>query len=437
MKKLLYLLVLLSASVLGQENDFRGRSEIVLQQFVKNEFLNIYKQIDTASISKIDTASIAKSWKNLIQQNGKYVKNLKVEKSQQGNFEVYAYTLQFEKNEITFRLIWGTNKKIKGYYFTPVDKRPKYQVPSYHNAAAAKEKKVLLTTGEFRIPGSLVIPNTPGKHPVVILVHGSGANDRDETFGPLKPFRDLTSGLTAQGIAVLRFEKRTRIFKSKMSHYSPNYTVKQEVLEDVQRAIEVAKADTSIDTTQIYICGHSFGGMMLPRIAKENPSIKGLIYLTPNARRLEDLFVAQAEYIANEITDPARKKAVVDSIKVLRDKVKSLSSNAAVDSSRIFDSPVSLWYELRNYDPIETAKTLDMPMLFIFGGRDYQVTSIDSDKWFSSFKSNEKAAFKMYPNLNHFLIAGEGKSLPAEYEKPGNVDEGLINDISTWIKGVK
>ena len=100
MKKLLYLLVLLSASVLGQEIDFRGRSEIVLQQFVKNEFLNIYKQIDTASISKIDTASIAKSWKNLIQQNGKYVKNLKVEKSQQGNFEVYAYTLQFEKNEI-------------------------------------------------------------------------------------------------------------------------------------------------------------------------------------------------------------------------------------------------------------------------------------------------------------------------------------------------
>jgi uncharacterized protein len=437
MKKLLYLLAFVSATVFGQEMDLRSRSEIVLQQFIKNDYGAIYKQIDTASISKMDSASIAKSWNNLIKANGKFVKKIKVEKGQQGNFELFVSTLQFEKNEINFRLIWGSNKKIKGYYFTPVDKRPKYQMPSYHKEGVAKEKKVLMTTGEYRIPGSLVIPNTPGRHPLVILVHGSGANDRDETFGPLKPFRDLTSGLTAQGIAVLRYEKRTRMFKSKMSHIDPNYTVKQEVLEDVKKAIEVAKADTSIDTTQIYICGHSFGGMMLPRIAKENPSIKGLIYLTPNARKLEDLFVAQAEYLAEEITDPARKKAVVDSIKVLRDKVKSLTSKAAVDSSRIFDSPVSLWYELRNYDPVETAKTLDMPMLFIFGMRDYQVTSIDSDKWFSAFKSNEKAVFKMYPTLNHFLVAGEGKSLPSEYEKPGNVDEALINDIGAWIKGTK
>jgi dienelactone hydrolase len=417
--------------------DLRSRTEIVLQQFIKNDYAAIYKQIDTASISKIDSASIAKSWNNLIKTNGKFVKKIKVEKGQQGNFELFISTLQFEKNEINFRLIWGTNKKIKGYYFTPVDKRPKYQMPAYHKEGVAIEKKVLMTTGEYRIPGSLVIPNTPGKHPLVILVHGSGANDRDETFGPLKPFRDLTSGLTAQGIAVLRYEKRTRMFKSKMSHINPNYTVKQEVLEDVKKAIEVAKADTSIDTTQIYICGHSFGGMMLPRIAKENPSIKGLIYLTPNARKLEDLFVAQAEYLAEEIADPARKKAVVDSIKVQRDKVKSLTSKAAVDSARIFDSPASLWYELRNYEPIETAKTLDLPMLFIFGLRDYQVTSEDSDKWFSAFKSNEKAVFKMYPKLNHFLVAGEGKSLPSEYEKPGNVDEVLINDIGAWIKGTK
>lgn len=207
MKKLLYLLAIVSTSVFGQEMDLRSRTEIVLQQFIKNDYAAIYKQIDTASISKIDSASIAKSWNNLIKTNGKFVKKIKVEKGQQGNFELFISTLQFEKNEINFRLIWGTNKKIKGYYFTPVDKRPKYQMPAYHKEGVAIEKKVLMTTGEYRIPGSLVIPNTPGKHPLVILVHGSGANDRDETFGPLKPFRDLTSGLTAQGIAVLRYEE--------------------------------------------------------------------------------------------------------------------------------------------------------------------------------------------------------------------------------------
>ena len=130
MKKIIYLLVLFSASVFGQKIDLQDRSEIVLQQFVKNEFLNIYNQIDTSPISKIDTATISRSWNSLIKKNGQFVNKIKIEKSQQGSFEVYVFILQFERNEISFRLIWGTNNKIKGYYFTPVDKRPKYQVPS-------------------------------------------------------------------------------------------------------------------------------------------------------------------------------------------------------------------------------------------------------------------------------------------------------------------
>ncbi|MBK7430433.1 MAG: alpha/beta hydrolase [Bacteroidetes bacterium] len=177
----------------------------------------------------------------------------------------------------------------------------------------------------------------------------------------------------------------------------------------MKRAIEVAKQDTTIDTNQIFICGHSFGGMLLPRIAKENPSIKGLIYLAPNARKLEDLFLAQAEYLAESITDPVRKNQVIDSVKNERERIKALTSKAAVDSTMIFGSPVSLWYELRNYDPVATAQTLDMPMLFIFASRDYQVTSVDSEMWLNAFKSNEKVTFKMYPKLNHFFVEGKVK----------------------------
>lgn len=434
MKKLLYLLTLLSFTAFGQEVDFKKRSETVLEQFTKNDFLAIFKQIDTSTFKKADTAYFSRTWSNVIKQNGQFVKTMKLETAKQGPFIVYNQLCQFEKKQVTFKLMWGSNEKIKGVYFIPVDDRPKYQSPDYLNPAVATEKKILMINGEYRLPGTLAIPNTPGKHPLVILVHGSGPNDRDETFGPLKPFKDLSAGLTSKGIAVLRYEKRTRLFKSRMTHEIPNYTVKQEVLEDVKKAIEVAKQDTAIDTNQIFICGHSFGGMMLPRIAKENPSVKGLIYLTPNGRRLEDLFVAQAEYTTETIADPVQKNQIISSAKSSRDKIKALKESAATDSSMIFSSPASLWYELRNYDQIATAKTLDMPMLFIFCSRDYQVTSIDLDMWMKAFSSTEKAIFKIYPKLNHFFVAGEGKSVPAEYEKPGNVDKGMIDDMADWVK---
>ncbi|MBK7430434.1 MAG: DUF3887 domain-containing protein [Bacteroidetes bacterium] len=187
--------------------DYKKRSEIVLEQFKNEDFSAVFKQIDTAVFTKVDTAYIARNWANVIKQNGKFVKKLKDERGRQGNFVVHTQLCQFEKKQVNFRLVWGVNEKIKGFYFVPVDDRPKYKTPDYYNPAAAREKKVVMTTENYRIPGSLMIPNTKGKHPLVILVHGSGANDRDETFGPLKPFKDISSGLTVQGVAVLRYER--------------------------------------------------------------------------------------------------------------------------------------------------------------------------------------------------------------------------------------
>ena len=437
MKKLLYLLILLSFSAFSQQMDYQKQSAVVLEQFKTKDFLSIYKQIDTSVYKKSDTASLSRNWANIQRQYGQFLKKIKDEPGSQSPYVVHTQLCQFEKRQVNFKLVWGENQKIRAIYFLPYDPRPKYKVPQYYDSTAATDKRIWMVTGKYRIPGSLSIPNTPGKHPLVILVHGSGANDRDESYGPLKPFKDISSGLTVKGIAVLRYEKRNKLFKSRMDHDTPNYTIKEEVLEDVKKAIEVAKQDTSIDTNQIYICGHSFGGMLLPKIAKENPSVKGLIYITPNARKLEDVFYAQAVYVSNDITDPIRKKQTMDSAKNQRDKIKALTSSATTDSTKYFGSPASLWYDLNTYDPVATAKTVDKPMLFIFGSRDYQVTSEDADLWLSAFKSNEKATFKMYPQLNHFLIQGEGKSTPAEYEKPGNVDIGLINDMATWLKGNK
>ena len=433
MKKLIYLFVFVSFCANAQTPDYKTLSENVLDQLQRKQFQAVFDQMDHAVFTKLDTARLAAIWTNVLKQNGAFKRKIKDETGSQGAFYIQTQLLQFERKKINFRLIWAENKKIKGLYFIPVDERPTYVVPPYNNPAVATEKKILMVTDNFRIPGTLSIPNSPGKHPLVILIHGSGPNDRDETFGPLKIFRDLNSGLNAKGIAVLRYEKRTRLYQSRMNHEVSTYTVKQEVLEDVKRAIEEAKKDSTIDTTRIFLCGHSFGGMLLPRLATENPSVKGLIFMAANGRRLEDLFLAQAEYLANELTDPAKKKMMVDSVKAQSTRVKSLTEKAVNDSAKIFQSPASYWYDLKKYDALSTAKSLNMPMLFMYGMRDYQVTATDVQLWQTALKDRKDAEFKMYPKLNHFFIAGEGKSLPSEYEKPANVDITFITDMATWI----
>src|SRR6185503_449764 len=97
------------------------------------------------------------------------------------------------------------------------------------------------------------------------LVQGSGATDQDETAFALKPFRDLAEGLASKGIAVLRYNKRTYEHGLK-TQFSPFYTVDKETTDDALLVTQFLKNEPLIDKNQIYILGHSQGGMMLPKM---------------------------------------------------------------------------------------------------------------------------------------------------------------------------
>jgi len=89
--------------------------------------------------------------------------------------------------------------------------------------------------------------------------------------------------------------------------------------------------------------------------------------------------------------------------------------------------------DLKGYDPAQQAKRLTIPMLFLQGGRDFQITSKDLETWKAALASRRNVQFKEYPALNNVFIAGEGKPGPADYMKQGNVDPTVIDDIATWI----
>ncbi len=120
----------------------------------------------------------------------------------------------------------------------------------------------------------------------MVLVHGSGPQDQDETIGPNKPFTDLAYGLASQNIAVLRYVKRTKQYGADSKSDAP-FTVKDEVTDDAIAAVALLAKMPEVNKKQIYVLGHSLGGMLAPRIAAEDPQVAGIIIMAGTARPLE------------------------------------------------------------------------------------------------------------------------------------------------------
>ena len=148
------------------------------------------------------------------------------------------------------------------------------------------------------MPATLTIPNGTGPFPAVVLVHGSGPNDRDETYGPNKPFKDIAWGLASVGIVVLRYEKRTKQYPQESAAIQ-NFTVQDETIYDALAAVELLNNSSIVDHSKIFVLGHSLGGMLAPRIALQESQIAGLIILAGATRHLEDLMLEQTRYLAN------------------------------------------------------------------------------------------------------------------------------------------
>ena len=159
------------------------------------------------------------------------------------------------------------------------------------------------------LPGILTVPKGEGPFPAVVLIHGSGSSDKDETVGSLKPFKDLAEGLAARGIAVYRFDKRSYVF-GLMIAADKHFTLENESIEDAVNAVQMLAAQEKIDPERIYVLGHSLGGNAIPAIARELETKPagacGFIMLAASPRPLDKLMREQYEFLYSlmpEITE--------------------------------------------------------------------------------------------------------------------------------------
>jgi dienelactone hydrolase len=213
-------------------------------------------------------------------------------------------------------------------------------------------------------------------------------------------------------------------------------TVKEEVIDDALLALKLIRNTDDIDTKRIFLLGHSLGATVAPRIALQDPDLAGIIIMAGLIRSLEDTILDQFTYIYNlngKIT--AQQKAELKTLKEKVDRLKDPDYKDKITPQDLpLGVPIAYWRDLQNNKPLDAVKKLNLSILILQGGRDYQVLeSIDFEGWKNALNDRTNVNFKLFPKLNHLFISGKGKSTPEEYTIEGHVDEEVITTIVRFL----
>jgi dienelactone hydrolase len=415
--------------------ELKARAKALVDALAKEDFAAAGKDFDDTMMRVMPADKLGQTWMELVGKVGVLKKQGAPRTGKLLKYDVVWIDCQFDKANLFTRVVFSTDGKVSGLQFTPTGPPEEYKPPPYVNRQAFKEVELEVGTAEWLLPGTMALPADAGPHPAVVLVHGSGPNDRDETVLANKPFRDLAWGLASQGVVVLRYEKRTRQYQDELGRVK-DLTVKEEVLDDALSAVALLRKTKGIDPKRVFLLGHSLGATAAPKLGQLDPHIAGLILMAAAARPIEDALVEQVEYGLSLVQEPTdEQKAEVEKIKeaVARLKDPSLSADDLA-SGKLLGATFAYWRSLRTLEPTETAAKLKQPMLILHGERDYHLSMADFRLWKQALAGRKDVLVTSYPNLNHLFVEGEGKSRPEEYAKEGHVAGNVIDDIAAWIK---
>jgi hypothetical protein len=431
--------VTISAVAQGQpvQKDETGHARDLIAALVGKDFPRVEAQFDDKMKAALPAGRLATMWETLLTQVGAYQSCAAQSRVRViADKQMVITACEFERAPLDLQFAFDSESRISGMAMRPVaPAEVPYTLPSYAVPAAYTEQGVTIGSGQWALPATLDMPVGPGPFPLVVLVHGSGPDDRDESVGAEKPFRDLGVGLASRGVAVLRYDKRTKVYAEKLRGALATFTVNEETIDDAHEAVKTARSQPKIDPARIYVLGHSLGGMLIPRIAAGDSSLAGVIVMAGLVRPLDQMMLEQVRYLAmaDGTISPAEQKAI-DEASANVQAIDALKREDANSGRMIGNAPASYWLDLRGYDPPSAAKALKLPMLILQGERDYQVPMDEFAKWKAALSGKSRVTFHSYPALNHLFIAGTGKSLPAEYQIAGHVDEAVIRDIADWMK---
>lgn len=434
----LLFLLLCCPMVTRAQVDNQKRAEQIYQYLIAGQGDSIYAALNDEAQSQLSPALFNDFHRQLEAQYGALQSTSSWRQQETQGIMFYYRDMTFGTTALRLLLAFDADGRMNTIRLIPAPVQADSSTVALDSTKAV-ERDIIVETDAFRLPGTLTLPRIEKgrKVPCVILVHGSGPNDRDETIGPNKPFRDLAWLLAQHGIAVIRYDKRTKVYGNNSVPKGRKLDMDTETCDDALSAVRLAATLPEIAHDSIFVLGHSQGGMMAPRIAQRSKDVAGIIILAGLARRFEDAIMQQSEYIASLTgTVSPQVRAQLDELQRQVANVKQLGTTAFNDSIPLpIGLPKEYWEFLRTYDAAKTASALSCPILVLQGGRDYQVTMDDHRLWTMTLAIKPHAQLKVYPKLNHILQEGDGKSTPTEYNEARPVPAYVAEDIAGFIRG--
>lgn len=332
--------------------------------------------------------------------------------------DVSDVALRFERGELRALLtVDVVTRQLAGLFFKPVVQAA--APASYVNPAAFREEAVEVGAAPYLLPGTLTVPRGDGPFPAVVLVHGSGPNDRDERIGANAPFKDIAEGLSSRGVVVLRYDKRTLRYGKQLAK---DISIDDEVVDDAVSAVRLLGARGDVDGKRVFIVGHSLGALLAPEIGQRSAPIAGVVLLAPSGRAPWAIIVAQLRYLG----------VPADTLAQAEQAASALEAHAP-NAGPLLGVPASYWYDLASRDGAAMARRLKRPTLILRGQRDYQVSDEDIAVWREGLKGAPQVEFALIPDANHLFIKGAGKPGPAEYNVAGHVDATVVERLVSFI----
>lgn len=316
---------------------------------------------------------------------------------------------------------------------------------------------------KITLAGTLTIPEGEGKHPVVVLISGSGPQDRDESILKHKPFWVLADYWTRNGFAVLRFDDRG-VGESEGDFAT---ATSADFATDVEAAVHFLKKHDRINAKKIGLAGHSEGGMIAPMVASENKNVAFIVLLAGPGVSGDELLLKQSYDILKEkgfeeselsvvqktsrkiydaiIKDTKDELGVGDIVKLVKVDAEELDEatqkKVGLDEATLRQSITLLktpWMRyFISYKPIETLRKVKCPVLAINGEKDLQVAAKPNLAGIEAalkLAKNKNVKIVSLPNLNHLFQTAETGALDEYVKIEETFSPAAMKLVLNWMK---
>ena len=337
-------------------------------------------------------------------------------------------------------------------------KRPQEPQPPF--PYRSEEVTVRNERDGINLAGTLTLPEKGTKFPAVVMVTGSGAQNRDEEIMGHKPFFVIADYLTRNGIAVLRCDDRGTA-ASQGTHAT---ATNEDFATDTEAMVNYLRSRKEINAKKIGIIGHSAGGIIAFIVAQKDPSIAFVVSLAGAGVRGDSLMLKQVELISKSQGMPdavwqGMKPSIRNRYAILQqtdktpeelqkelyaDVTKTMSPEQLKDLNTIqqlsaqISSMTSPWYlHFMRYDPAQDLKKLKCPVLALNGEKDIQVDAamnLTAIQERVTGNGNKNVTVKAYPNLNHLFQTCKKGTLAEYGQLEETINPEVLKDIIEWIR---